>query len=43
MTTTGIQRDLGKDGGVVLKDARCSFTFRASPGVLARWSSSSRA
>lgn len=32
--TSGIQREIGSDGSVVLKDARCSFTFRSSPGVL---------
>ena len=29
-----IQRTLGSDGTVTLKDDRCTFTFRSSPGVL---------
>ena len=29
-----IQRTIGSDGSVTLKDERCTFTFRSSPGVL---------
>ena len=28
------QREIGSDGTVTLKDERCTFTFRSSPGVL---------
>lgn len=34
MNAPGIQREIGRDGSVVLRDERCSFTFRATPGVL---------
>ncbi len=29
-----VQRDIGPDGSVVLKDSRASFTYRSSPGIL---------
>jgi hypothetical protein len=34
MGTADIQREVEPDGSVVLKDARCSFTFRRHPGVM---------
>ena len=34
MSTTPIQREIAADGAVVLRDARCSFTFRRAPGVM---------
>jgi hypothetical protein len=34
MGTQDIQREIGVDGAVTLRDATCAFTFRRSPGLM---------